>query len=167
MSRRLALAHIAAIAILFCASAAQSKTISVTIGGQGTLTSGACLVQGYGNICRSGTCECLSVQTGKVRGSFTGSGEVFATIDTGIDSGQPALACRPMFVTATTTLSNKHGSKTAVLDITAAYCQKNGSFVGSWGIESASDGSTGGGTVSGADHLKTGKVSMTLKGTIH
>jgi hypothetical protein len=164
MNRRVTLAGIAAMAIFFCAPAAHSASVSFVIAGNATVSPGACPVQGYGSICRSGTCKCLAVQTGKLTGSFTGTAEVSATIDNGIDAGEPTLPCRPMFATASATATSKKGTKTAVLNVTAAYCQGSGSFNGAWGLESASNGSTGSGTVSGTYNSKTGKASLTFRG---
>ncbi len=165
MIRRLALVNAIAMIAVLCASAAGAKTesVSFTISGAGSVSSGACTVAGYGNICRSGTCMCLTVESAKVTGSFTGSGAVFATIDT----GNPGLQCQPVFITANATLTRKKATQTSVLDLLAALCPAGAhqSFAGGWGIESSSDQSTGNGTMTGTFTKK--KVSITLKGTIN
>jgi hypothetical protein len=164
MNRRLALVNAIAMIAVFCASTAGAKALSVsfTISGVPSLSSGACTVAGYGNICRSGTCTCLTVQSGKVTGAFTGSAELFATIDT----GNPGLQCQPVFITANTTLTRKKVTQTPVLDLLAVLCPagKSQSFTGGWGVEPAPGQSTGNGTMTGT--FNKNKVSLTLKGTI-
>ena len=165
MIRRLALVNAVAMIAMLCASTAGAKadSVSFTISGAGSESSGACTVAGYGNICRSGACMCLTVPSGKVTGSFTGSGEVFATIDT----GNPGLQCQPVFITANATLTHKKVTQTSVLNLLAVLCPTGAahhSLTGGWGIESSSDQSTGKGTMTGT--YNNNKVSITLKGTI-
>jgi len=163
--RRLALVNAVAMMALLCASTAGAKadSVSFTISGAGSVSSGACTVAGYGNICRSGTCICLTVESGEVTGNFTGSAQVFATID----NGNPDLQCQPVFITANATLTHKKATQTSVLDLLAVSCTTGAahqSLTGGWGIESSSDQSTGSGTMTGT--YNESKVSITLKGTI-
>jgi hypothetical protein len=164
MVRRLALVNAVAMVAVLCASTAGAKALSVsfTISGAPSISSGACTGAGYADICRSGTCTCLTVQTGKITGSFTGSGEVFATIDT----GNPGLQCQPVFITANTTLTRKKVTQTSVLDLLAVLCPAGAhqSFTGGWGIEPSPGQSTGNGTMTGT--FNKNKVSITLTGTI-
>ncbi len=167
MIRRLALVNAVAMIAVLCASTAGAKadSVSFTISGAASESSGACTVAGYGNICRSGACMCLTVESGKVTGSFTGSGEVFATIDT----GDPGLHCQPVFITANATLIHKKVTRTSVLDLLAVLCPMGAahqSLTGGWGIESSSDQSTGNGTMTGTYNKNKRKVSITLKGKI-
>jgi hypothetical protein len=166
MIRKLALVNAIVLIAMLSASPAGAKTesVSFTINGAGSVSSGACTVGGYGSTCRSGACMCLTVESGKVSGSFTGSSEVFATIDT----GNSELQCQPVFITANATLIHKKVTQTSVLDLLAALCPAGAhqAFTGGWGIESSSDQSTGKGTLTGTFNRSNNKVSITLKGTI-
>jgi hypothetical protein len=151
-------------------------TIKGTVSGP---VAGACSSTGYSAVCPSGTCSCISVNAGTVKGRLAGSG--VATVAITLDSGTATSSvsgstCQPGFgvATLTTTLGTGKNKvvKTESLNMTLSYCDplrtnSPTSVIGGFGIAAVpapSPAASGWGTVNGTQ--KNATLVLKLNGSV-
>lgn len=160
---------------------AKTKTVigAVTIKGTASApTPGPCSA-GYANQCLGSTpatsCECIVIPNASATGGVLGKGgwtaDLSITVDKDARTTSSGPGCQPAFASAT--LTNSKTGDTATLNISATGCDPAtvkgtglGPILGGFGIESASNGATGFGTVTGTHGKTTGLVTLMLKGPI-
>jgi hypothetical protein len=137
-----------------------------------TPTNGQCTV-GYSDQCTNlGSCTCVSITNGVVKGSLIGKGTGTANLQVTSDDGAKTNGavnepgCGPNFVDATLTNGSFHVDLALLVVQCPTKTSGVKSFTGGFSVESASNNETGSGTATGTFNKTTGAVSIKLVGTI-